>query len=240
MTEPGTTADPAAVHHGPYRDRLAISLDVDDAVAAQRLALELRPWFGVVKIGLELFCAAGPDIVAEMLDDGYKVFLDLKLGDIPTTVNRAARVLGALGVSYLTVHASMGEASLRAGVEGLADGAAKAGLPAPVTLAVTVLTSDAESGPDILATRIDTAVAAGAGGVVCPARAVATVKERAPGLVTAVPGTRPAGFDTHDHAHPATPAEAIAAGADLLVVGRAVTAQTDRTRAAADFVAGLD
>src|SRR5579875_3722816 len=143
--------EPTTVHHGPYRDRLAISLDVDDAVAAQRLALELRPWFGVVKIGLELFCASGPDIVAEMLDDGYKVFLDLKLSDIPTTVNRAARVLGALGVSYLTVHASTGETSLRAGVEGLADGAAKAGLPAPATLAVTVLTSDAESGPEILA-----------------------------------------------------------------------------------------
>jgi orotidine-5'-phosphate decarboxylase len=236
MSDPEITS-----HHGPYRDRLALALDVDDAVAAQRLALELRPWFGVVKIGLELFCAAGPDIVAEMLDDGYKVFLDLKLHDIPNTVGRAASVLGALGVSYLTVHSSSGIAPLRAGVEGLAEGAAKAGLEPPVTLAVTVLTSDGDAGPDVLAERIDVAVAAGAAGLVCGpgAAAVTMAKSRAPGLIAVVPGTRPAGVEAHDHSHPATPAEAFAAGADLLVVGRAVTAQTDRQRAAVEFVAGL-
>lgn len=223
----------------PYRDRLALALDVDDAVAAQRLATELRPWFGVVKIGLELYCASGPDVVAEMLDDGYRVFLDLKLHDIPTTVNRAARVLGALGVSYLTVHSSGGEAMLRAGVEGLADGAAKAGLEPPVALGVTILSSDADSGPDVLAARLETVAAARAGGVVCPTAAVRTVKDRDPGLLVVVPGTRPAGTDTHDHAAAATPSEAFAAGADLLVVGRAVTAQADRPRAAAAFAAGL-
>ena len=105
------------------RSRLALALDVDDQVAAMRLAHELRPWFAVAKVGLELYSAAGPDTVAALLDEGFGVFLDLKLHDIPTTVGRAARVLGALGVSYLTAHASGGAVMLRAAVDGLADGA---------------------------------------------------------------------------------------------------------------------
>src|SRR5579863_9100601 len=90
------------------KSRLALALDVDDAVEAQRLARELRPWFGVAKVGLELFSATGPQIVQVLIDDGYKVFLDVKMADIPTTVGRAARVLGAIGVSYLTMHAFAG------------------------------------------------------------------------------------------------------------------------------------
>ncbi len=113
------------------RNRLALALDVDDAVAAARLARQLRPWFGVAKVGLELFSAAGPRIVQSLIDDGYDVFADLKMADIPTTVNRAARVLGALGVSYLTLHAFVGPDVLRAGVEGLAEGADRAGLEPP-------------------------------------------------------------------------------------------------------------
>ena len=124
------------------RHRLALALDVDDAVAAARLARQLRPWFGVAKVGLELYSAAGPRIVQSLIDDGYDVFADLKMADIPTTVNRAARVLGALGVSYLTLHAFVGPDVLRAGVEGLAEGADRAGLEPPTALAVTILTSD--------------------------------------------------------------------------------------------------
>src|ERR1700733_10864771 len=90
------------------RDRLALALDVDDLVAALRLAQRVRPWFGVAKVGLELFAAAGPEAVVALSGQGYRVFLDLKLHDIPTTVGRAARVLGALGVSYATVHTSGG------------------------------------------------------------------------------------------------------------------------------------
>src|ERR1700733_11296002 len=87
------------------RRRLVLALDVDDAVLAGRLAKQLRPGFGVAKVGLELFSAAGPEIVQALIDEDYDVFLDLKMADIPTTVNRAAQVLGALGVSYLTLHA---------------------------------------------------------------------------------------------------------------------------------------
>src|SRR6516225_10638326 len=142
------------------RSRLALALDVDDEVAASRLARQLRPWFGVAKVGPELFSAAGPEVVQSLIEDGYEVFLDLKLADIPTTVNRAARVLGALGASYLTLHAFPGPAMLRAGVEGLLEGAEKAGLPQPSALAVTILTSDADAPPHILPRRLAAAVEA--------------------------------------------------------------------------------
>ena len=90
------------------RSRLALALDVDDLVEAGRLGRRMSPWFSVAKVGLELFSAAGPEAVGAFVDQGYEVFLDLKLHDIPTTVGKAARVLGSLGVSYVTVHASGG------------------------------------------------------------------------------------------------------------------------------------
>lgn len=250
MAPPETTPAPAPASSGPppagrnspgqapapYRQRLALALDVDDAVEAQRLAAELRPWFGVAKVGLELFSAAGPSVVQLLIDDGYDVFLDLKMADIPTTVRRAANVLGALGVSYLTMHAFAGPAVLRAGVEGLAEGAERAGLAVPVVLGVTVLTSDHDAPGHILAKRVTAAVEAGCGGVVCAAADVAQTKQIAPRLITVVPGVRPAGSPTHDQARSATPSEALSAGADILVVGRAVTAAPDRTAAAAALV----
>src|SRR5438270_7063052 len=141
-----------------FRDRLAIALDVDDLVAALRIARDVRPWFGVGKIGLELFIASGPEAIGALHQLGYKVFLDLKLDDIPTTVERAARIAGSLGVNYLTVHARGGVDILRAGVEGLSDGAQKAGLPPPVALGVTALTSDHPAPAHILPQRLQTAV----------------------------------------------------------------------------------
>jgi len=221
------------------RDRLVLALDVDDLEEARRLAVELCPWFGVVKVGLELFSAAGPQTVAVLADVGFEVFLDLKLADIPTTVRRAARVLGSLGPSYLTVHASGGAETLRAGVEGLEEGAEAAGLTPPTLLAVTVLTSEAGDPGAALAARIESAVSAGCGGVVCAASDLAEVHRLGPGLKTVVPGIRPRGVDAHDQRRSATPAEAWAAGADLLVIGRAVTAAPDRRSAAAAITAEL-
>src|SRR5262245_7955727 len=130
----GTAGVPEAL-----RARLALALDVDDLVAALRLARELKPWFGTVKVGRELFSAAGPDAVASLADLYLDVFCDLKLHDIPTTVGRAAQVLGAVGARYVTLHASGGVPMLRAGVEGLREGAARGEQEAPVALAVTVL-----------------------------------------------------------------------------------------------------
>jgi orotidine-5'-phosphate decarboxylase len=224
---------------GTLRNRLALALDVDDAVEAQRLARELRGWFGVAKVGLELFSAAGPPIVQLLINDGYEVFVDLKMADIPNTVRKAAGVLGALGVSYLTLHAFAGPAVLRAGVEGLTEGAERAGLPAPSALAVTILTSDADAPPHILAKRVTAAVEARCAGVVCAASDVAEAKEIAPRMLAVVPGLRPAGAPVHDQVRAATPAEAMAAGADLLVIGRAVTAAPNRPAAASELVASL-
>ena len=222
------------------RDRLALALDVDDLVLAQRLARQLQPWFGVAKVGLELYSAAGPEAVASMVDAGFDVMLDLKLHDIPTTVRKAARVIGALGATYLTLHAHGGAVMLRAGGDGLRDGAEAAGLPPPVTLAVTILTSDADAPAHILGRRVAAAVEGGCGGVVVAAGDVHEAKELAPRMLAVVPGIRPALADRHDQARAATPQQALAAGADLLVIGRAVTAAADPAKAAAELVESLD
>lgn len=218
------------------RSRLALALDVDDIVEAQRLARILRPWFGVAKVGLELFSAAGPEAVEAMIDDGFAVFADLKLLDIPTTVRKAARVMGSLGASYLTVHTRAGADHLAAGVDGFTDGAVAAGLPVPTCLGITVLTSEAAD-PDALRARLDIALAAGCPGVVCAASDLGAVAARSPELFTVVPGIRPAGVGADDQARPATPGAAISAGAGLLVIGRAVTAAADPRAAAAAIAA---
>jgi orotidine-5'-phosphate decarboxylase len=222
---------------GDPRDRLALALDVDDLVVALRLARRLRPWFGVAKVGFELFAAAGPEAVSALAGEGYRVFLDLKLHDIPTTVSRAARVLGGLGVAFATVHTQGGEAMVRAAVSGMAEGASAAGTPTPCVLGVTVLTSDSDAPPEALASRSRLAAAAGCGGLVCAASDLAVTRAAAPGLVTVVPGIRPAGTSTDDQSRAATPAAAIAAGADILVIGRAVTAAGDPEAVAAAVVA---
>jgi orotidine-5'-phosphate decarboxylase len=226
MPETPAIAPPAV------RERLALAFDTDDLVAALRWADELAPWFAVAKVGLELFSAEGPAAVGALAERGWRVFLDLKLHDIPTTINKAARVLGALGASYLTLHAQAGVSMLQAGVEGLADGAERAGLEPPVTLAVTILTSDDTAPAHVLSKRVGVAVEAGCGGLVCAAADLQEAKLLAPRLIAVVPGIRPEGSDRHDQARAATPHAAVVAGADVLVVGRAVTGAGDRRAAA--------
>ena len=222
------------------RDRLVLALDVDDLVVALRLARQLEPWFGVAKVGLELFSASGPDAVSAVANLGYDVFVDLKLHDIPTTVRKAARVIGALGASYLTLHARSGPVMLRAGVEGLTEGAESAGLPHPTALAVTILTSDGDAPAHILGHRVAAAVEAGCGGMVVAAADVREAKQLAPRLLAIVPGIRMVASDPHDQARPATPRQAVDVGADLLVIGRTVTGAPDPQAAAAALVASLE
>ena len=226
---------PAEGAAGGARDHLAIVLDVPDLAEALTLAREVSPWFGVAKVGLELYSAAGPAAVGALRDLGLRVFCDLKLHDIPTTVGRAARVLGRLGISYVNFHAAGGVDMLRAGVEGAIEGARDAGVIAPVPLAVTVLTSE----PDASAfdARLACAIEAGCGGVVCSAHEIARVKRARRDLVTVVPGIRLGHGDVHDQARVGTPSDVARAGGDLLVVGRAVTAAGDR-RATARRVHG--
>ncbi|MEO6987419.1 MAG: orotidine-5'-phosphate decarboxylase [Aquihabitans sp.] len=233
-------SNPLIPADGDIRRRLALVLDVDDLEVARRLAQTLRPWFGVAKVGLELFSAAGPDAIETMAEMGYEVFADLKLHDIPTTVGRASRVLGSLGATYVTMHAFGGVDMLRAGVEGLTEGAELAELPVPTALAVTVLTSDGGAPSHILPKRVGMALEAGCGGLVCAVSDVAEARRLGPDLTIVTPGIRPAGSPTHDQTRAATPQEAFAAGADLLVIGRAVTAADDPVVAAAALVESLD
>lgn len=235
MTDPdpsGPGVTPEAV-----RERLVLPLDVDDMVSATRLVRQVGDHFGVVKVGLELYSAAGPDAISTFVDQGFTVFADLKLCDIPTTVNHAARVLGALGATYLTVHAFGGEAMVRAGVEGFDEGAAAVGSDRAEVLAVTVLTSDDSAPEHILGKRVKVALAAGAGGIVCAGADVAEARRYGPRLTIAVPGIRPHGSAADDQARRVTPTQAVDAGADLLVVGRPVTAAADPAGAAARLAA---
>lgn len=221
------------------KTKMVLALDVDDLVEANRLARQMTPWFGVAKVGLELFTAAGPDVIGALFDNGYDVFLDLKMHDIPTTVHKAAKVAGALGVSYLTMHAHGGGQMLKAGVEGLMEGADNAGLPAPMALAITVLTSDADAPDHIVPFRLRVAVEAGCGGIVCSAGDLKDIGELAPRIKRVVPGIRAAGADRHDQPKAVTPDAALDAGADLLVIGRAITLADDPQAAAAALFADL-
>jgi orotidine-5'-phosphate decarboxylase len=219
------------------RPYLAVALDVSDLGEAVRIAEAVSPHMGVAKVGLQLFSAVGPRAVEEIRATGLDVFLDVKLHDIPNTVGAAARVLGSLGARYLTIHASGGEAMMRAAVEGLTEGAGLAGLPVPTALAVLVLTSHRDAPPSLLLERLGAAVAAGSPGIVCAAADLLTIKSSAPGIFAVTPGIRLPGGDAHDQARVSTPGDAIARGADLLVVGRAVTGADDPAWAAADVAA---
>ncbi len=215
------------------RKRLALALDVNDLDRAEQMAKEVSPWFGVAKVGLELFTAAGPEAIARMRALDLDVFADIKLHDIPTTVYRAARELGRQGARYVNFHAAGGVEMLRAGVEGLAEGASAAGSPAATGIAVTVLTSD----PDVSAfdVRLANAIASGCGGVVCSVAEIERVHAARADFVTMIPGVRFADGDRNDQARVGTPGEVARAGGDVLVIGRAVT-HADDLRAAAQRV----
>ncbi len=219
--------------------RIIAAIDTADLARAEALAGVLAPpACGMLKVGLELFGAAGPEAVRRLAARA-PVFLDLKLHDIPNTVAGAVRALAPLGPALLTLHAAGGPAMIAAAREAAESGAAR-----PALLAVTVLTSlDAAT---LAATGIAggtvqqvlrlarLALDAGADGLVCSPQEVARLRDAfgaAPLLV--VPGVRPAGSAAGDQARVATPAEAVRAGADWIVVGRPITGAADPAAAAA-------
>lgn len=228
------------------RERLIVALDVAGREEALRLAGMLAPEVGALKVGLELFCAAGPSLVQELVEAGNRVFLDLKFHDIPNTVAGAARAAARLGVWMFNVHAAGGREMMRRAVAAAEDAA---GPRRPLVLAVTVLTSiDAralreEVGiPRMLLDQVrfwaEEALAAGLDGVVCSPWEAAAVKEACgPGFLAVTPGVRPGGAAAGDQRRVLGPAEAAAAGADYLVVGRPITAAPDPVGAARAIVA---
>ncbi len=220
------------------KDRLIVALDVSTAPRALELVSSIRESVGVFKIGKQLFVAEGPQLVREVVSRGNRVFLDLKFHDIPNTVASAVTSAASLGVSMLTVHASGGLKMLRAAVE-----AASQCTNPPTILAVTVLTSLADedlqqigvSGRVLEQVLRLAALAreAGCGGIVASPHEVREIRRRlGEGFAIVTPGVRPAGTSAGDQARVLTPAEAIAAGATHLVVGRPVTEAPDPAQAA--------
>ena len=229
--------------------RLVVALDTSERERILALARTLQPYVGMFKLGLEAFTAHGPALVEEVRSLGMPVFLDLKLHDIPNTVEKAAANCARLGVAMLTTHAGGGSEMLAAAVAG-----AQAGAPgraaAPVVLAVTVLTSldDRALGelamPGATGDRVRAwaavAARAGCGGVVCSPHEVAALRAaHGPDFVLLVPGIRPAGEAAGDQRRVATPRQAVDAGASLIVVGRPITGAADPAAAAAAILAEL-
>jgi orotidine-5'-phosphate decarboxylase len=221
------------------RDRLIVALDVPKADAARTLVDRLAGKVGLFKIGSQLFTAAGPGFVREVVGRGQKVFLDLKFHDIPNTVAGAVSSASRLGVSLVDVHGLGGRAMLEAAV---------GALPAMGTriLAVTILTSHDErslgqigvngSVHESVRRLAELARDAGVDGVVASPHEVALIREACGAdFLIVTPGIRPAGAAAGDQVRAATPATALAAGADYLVVGRPITAAED-PGAAADAV----
>lgn len=226
----------------PHR-RIVFPLDVPDARGARELAARVAPGVGVLKIGLELFVAEGPAIVALGDEHARPVFLDLKLHDIPETVERAVAAAASRGVRYLTVHAAGGPEMLRRA----AARAERESGGRTTILAVTVLTSMSDD--DLRATGVDDAAATqverlaqlaweqGVRGFVCSPLEVARLRARlGPDAVLVVPGVRPAGSARGDQKRIATPGEAVRAGADLLVIGRPIR-DAEEPLAAAESIA---
>jgi orotidine-5'-phosphate decarboxylase len=234
------------------REQLIVALDVPSAEAASRLAEQLRGHAGMMKVGLELFCAAGPGAVRDLVAGGHKIFLDLKFNDIPNTVRAAAREAAQLGASILNVHANGGVKMMKAAVEGARLGAQEIGRQRPLVVAVTVLTS-LDSGdlreigldgiPEEAVVRLALlAQAAGLDGVVASAREIRAIREACgPTFVIVTPGIRPAqappvagsaAGQSDDQARIATPIAAIQAGANFVVVGRPITQAADPVAAA--------
>ncbi len=211
--------------------RVALALDVPDVASAVRWVERTADRVEVYKVGLELFCAEGPAAIGAVRAAGARqVFLDLKLHDIPNTVAGAVRALRRLGVDFVTVHAAGGAAMLSAALEAAGQ--------ETTLLGVTVLTS-LPSTPDQVVAAAREAVSAGLPGLVCSAQEVGFVRKAVgPDVTLVTPGIR-LGAGDHDQARPATPAAAVAAGADLLVVGRAVTAAGDPDAALAEIRAAL-
>ena len=227
-----------AITAGVARDHGIVALD-SSLGAARRIVADLGQAVGFYKVGLELFTGTGPAAVEELRGLGKRIFLDLKLHDIPNTVAGAARNAAALGVELLTVHAAGGADMIRAAVD-----AAQGRLS---VLAVTVLTSLSEEKlpahfrrdhplAETVLALTEESLAAGASGVVLSGAELAAVKARfGARCLCVVPGVRVAGSATHDQARVVTPRSALAAGADYLVIGRAVTAAAEPGRAWADL-----
>jgi orotidine-5'-phosphate decarboxylase len=228
------------------RNPIIAALDVPDAETALKLAAQIAPAVGAFKIGKELFVAAGPDIVRRVRDTGAAVFLDLKFHDIPNTVAKAVTAAVRLNVQMLTIHTSGGSAMMRAAEKSSQDTAKLLGLPSPLVLGVTVLTSLDNAALGEIGIQPDTArqverlanlaVKAGMRGLVCSPLEIAALRKILPASIQLVtPGIRTGAEEADDQKRTLTPREALQAGANWLVIGRPIYA-AENPRAAAEKI----
>lgn len=234
------------------KSKLIVALDVKTADEAKGLVDRLRGIVGMFKIGSQLFTATGPELVRDIVNSGERVFLDLKFHDIPNTVAAAGVEAARLGVSIFNVHAAGGTEMMRRTAGAVAECAHAEGLTKPSIIAVTVLTSANEltlaevgwsSNAEDLVGRLSLlAEATGLDGVVASPREVSIVRGAvtSPDFLVVTPGVRPEGTDSGDQSRVTTPAEAIAAGADYLVVGRPIISAPDPTKAALRIIEEME
>ncbi|MGI6131169.1 MAG: orotidine-5'-phosphate decarboxylase [Bacillota bacterium] len=226
------------------KDRIILALDVDETEEAMSLVRQLAAHVGAFKVGMQLFNSVGPDIVRQVQDLGGRVFVDLKLHDIPNTVAGAARVIARLGCLMYTVHAAGGSAMIRAAADAVRDLQHESGestglegrAQTPIMLAVTVLTSidQRQLEQELLITGMPIrdvtvrlakmAQTAGAGGVICSPHEIAAVRTACgPDFRIVTPGIRPVWHGSNDQKRITTPADAVKLGADYIVIGRPIT-----------------
>ena len=222
---------------------IVIALDFKDKTSTLNLVNQLQPDLCRLKVGKELFVRCGPDLVKELIDKGFDIFLDLKFHDIPNTVAAACQAAADLGVWMVNVHASGGRKMMQAACEAIAGSSHQ-----PLLIGVTVLTSlsredIAEIGLDIepqqqVLRLAKLAKDSGLDGVVCSPLEAALLKQQvAEDFCLVTPGIRPAGSDTGDQQRIMTPAKALQAGSDYLVIGRPITASSDPLKSLQEIIA---
>ena len=228
------------------------SIDTPDLRQAEKLAREIAPVTGHIKLGLEFFTANGPEgfaTVRAAAGESAKIFLDLKFHDIPNTVAGAVRSAVQCRADFLTIHTAGGPEMIRAALDAAAEESRKTGIPAPLILGVTVLTSmdDAaltsvgQSTPaaEQVLRLAKTGYAAGLRGFVCSPQEIALLKKNMQDIILVVPGIRPATAEKGDQKRVMTPEQAAAAGADYLVIGRPITGAADPAQGARDIMRSL-
>lgn len=248
MTEPSKAKTPAF----RIKDRIIVALDVEAADEARRIIDELRGEAGAFKIGLQLFVAAGPTFVREVAASGVNVFLDLKFHDIPNTVAKASIEAARLGVWMFNMHASGGTEMMRRATDAVREFCEREGTEMPIMLAVTLLTSldrgvltetGIEIGVEEYVCRLARqSAASGLAGVVASPNEVASIKSsiKSEPFVIVTPGIRPINETCDDQKRVMTPAGALAAGSDYLVIGRPITAASNRTGALRKIIEEID
>lgn len=235
------------------KDRIVLALDVDTAQEALALVAKLTDYVGVFKIGMQLFNSAGPDIVHQVHELGGRVFVDLKLHDIPNTVGAAGKVLTRLNSYMFNVHAAGGREMMRKVAQDASGEALKLGIKAPLILAVTVLTSISGQElaeemfvsdmkvEDLVVKWALMAQESGLGGVVCSPQEIVSIRQACgPDFKIVTPGIRPLWSAANDQKRITTPRQALDQGADYMVIGRPIVQAADPCEAAQRIIDELE